>query len=143
LTYDQLEPWYGEAEMEIGVSGDHDEWQNYLGAYRSRPYPMSRIWPSYADTVVKRVVEGVELEGVSIRVMSTPQARNSQPFDGRPPCAGNSTCDPICPIQAKYDATTHIEKAELRTGRGTARSTSCRAGWWWLLPTQWRRRNCC
>ena len=112
LSYEELEPWYAEAETEIGVSGDHDEWQDYLGAHRSRPYPMSKIWPSYADTVVKGAVDGVKLEGISVRVMSTPQARNSQPFDGRPPCAGNSTCDPICPIQAKYDATAHIAKAE-------------------------------
>ncbi|MFN0007224.1 MAG: GMC family oxidoreductase [Planctomycetota bacterium] len=112
LSYQDLEPWYAEAEMEIGVSGDHDEWQDYLGAHRSRPYPMSKIWPSYSDTVVKRSVDGLQIDGIAVRVMGTPQARNSQPFDGRPPCAGNSTCDPICPIQAKYDASTHIVKAE-------------------------------
>jgi choline dehydrogenase-like flavoprotein len=98
LTYDELEPWYCRAEAEIGVSGDHDEWNGYLGGRRSEPYPMSKIWPAYGDTQVKMIIDGVDIDGIEVRVMSTPQARNSQPYDDRPPCAGNSTCDPICPI---------------------------------------------
>lgn len=111
VTYDELEPWFCEAEWEVGVSGDHAEWDGFLGAYRSRPYPMSKIWPCYGDTVVAEALDGVTFNGTPIRVLSTPQARNSQPYDNRPPCAGNSTCDPICPIQAKYDATVHVRKA--------------------------------
>lgn len=111
LTYDDLEPWYCLAEAEIGVSGDHAEWDGYLGARRSTPYPMSKIWPAYGDTVVKPLLDGTVVEGREVRVMSTPQARNSQPYDDRPPCAGNSTCDPICPIGAKYDATSHLDRA--------------------------------
>lgn len=111
IDYDELEPWYALAESELGVSGDHAQWDGYLGAKRSRPYPMSKIWPAYGDTVVKPLLDGVVLEGREVLVMSTPQARNSQPYDGRPPCAGNSTCDPICPIGAKYDATRHLDKA--------------------------------
>lgn len=42
----------------------------------------------------------------------TPQARNSQRYDDRPACCGSSSCIPICPIQAKYDATTHVAQAE-------------------------------
>ena len=111
LSYDDLEPWYGRAEAEIGVSGDHAEWNGYLGAKRSTAYPMSKIWPSYGDTIVKPLLDGAVVEGREVRVMSTPQARNSQPYDDRPPCAGNSTCDPICPIGAKYDATSHLDRA--------------------------------
>lgn len=113
ISYDDLEPWYGLAEAELGVSGDHEEWAGYLGARRSSPYPMSRIWPCYGDTVVKPLLDGTVIQDREVIVMSTPQARNSQPYDGRPPCAGNSTCDPICPIGAKYDATTHLDKARL------------------------------
>ena len=120
LTYTDLEPWYGLAEKEIGVSGDHAEWDGYLGAKRSTDYPMSKIWPAYGDTVVKPLLDGALLEDREVRVMSTPQARNSQPYDDAPPCAGNSTCDPICPIGAKYDATRHLNRAaqagvEIRT----------------------------
>jgi len=32
--------------------------------------------------------------------------------DNRAPCCGNNSCIPICPIQAKYDATVHVARAE-------------------------------
>lgn len=111
LTYDDLEPWYAAAEWEIGVAGDHAEWNGYLGAARSRPFPMQRVWQSYGDTRVIDRIGSLVFDGHDVRVMSTPQARNTQPFDGRPVCTGNSTCDPICPIAAKYDATVHIARA--------------------------------
>src|SRR5699024_1215177 len=48
-----------------------------------------------------------------IQVIANPQARNSvSGFQHRPQCCGNATCIPICPIQAKYDATYHIDLAE-------------------------------
>jgi glucose dehydrogenase len=111
IGYSDLERWYGEAERELGVAGDHEEWDGLLGAYRSEPFPMSRIWPSYGDTVVTPGIQGLEVDGVPLRVNTTPQARNSRPYDGRPACAGNSSCVPICPIQAKYDASVHVKKA--------------------------------
>jgi choline dehydrogenase-like flavoprotein len=45
-------------------------------------------------------------------VEPTPQARNSIAYQGRPVCCGNAMCIPICPIQAKYDATYHLDVAE-------------------------------
>lgn len=112
ISYDDIESWYCEAEKELGVAGDHDEWNNLFGAFRSRPFPMSKIWPSYSDIRVTEAIAGLEFEGIPIRVFSMPSARNSQPYDGRPICAGNSICVPICPIQAKYDATVHVAKAQ-------------------------------
>ena len=111
ISYTDLEAFYCDAERELGVSGNHAEWQGYLGATRSKAFPMSEIWSAYGDTVVARAIDGLVVNGVELRVMRTPQARNSQPYDGKPACAGNSTCDPICPIGAKYDATRHIDKA--------------------------------
>jgi choline dehydrogenase-like flavoprotein len=111
LGYDQLEPDYCTAEQQLGVSGDHREWnQSGLGA-RSQPFPMESIWPSHSDRVIHRLLGQLEVEGVPIRLRTTPQARNSRPYDDRPACAGNSSCVPVCPIQAKYDATVHIKKA--------------------------------
>lgn len=54
-------------------------------------------------------------------MVTTPQARNTTVFDDRPACEGHSNCIPLCPIQAKYDATVHLRRAlrspqvELRT----------------------------
>jgi choline dehydrogenase-like flavoprotein len=39
-------------------------------------------------------------------------ARNSRPHDGRPACAGNNTCAPICPIGAQYSGADTVRKAE-------------------------------
>jgi choline dehydrogenase-like flavoprotein len=103
LSYADLEPWYCEAERELGVAGDPNA---DLDAPRSRPYPLPPIPLSYLDTRVAAAIKG------RYTVEPTPQARNSQPHDGRPACCGSSSCIPICPVQAKYDATVHVAQAE-------------------------------
>ncbi|WP_113911726.1 GMC family oxidoreductase [Roseovarius dicentrarchi] len=102
--YDELEPFYTEAEQEIGVAGDSGE---DLGSPRSGDYPMPMIPPSYMDKYFN-----ARLEGSPFTARSTPQARNSQVHEGRPACCGNASCVPICPTKAKYDATVHIDRAE-------------------------------
>jgi choline dehydrogenase-like flavoprotein len=104
LSYDDLEPWYCEAESELGVAGDP---KAALDARRGRPYPLPQIPLSYADQRV-----AAALKGTPHKVEATPQARNSRPYDNRPTCCGSGSCIPICPIQAKYDATSHVAKAE-------------------------------
>ena len=117
ITYDELEPWYCRAEKELGVSGDHEELQGLFGAHRSEPFPMLKIWPSYSDLKITEALKGYktlwsEYNDQDLVLMSTPQARNSHPYEGRPVCTGNSSCVPICPVGAKYDATVHIKKAQ-------------------------------
>lgn len=104
ISYDQLERWYCEAERELGVAGDD---KADLNAPRSQPYPMPMIPLSYADQRT-----AAALAGTPHTVQPTPQARNSQRYDNRPACCGSSSCIPICPVQAKYDATTHVAQAE-------------------------------
>ncbi len=104
LSYDDLEPWYGEAEREIGVCGPPDyDW----GAPRSTPYPMPPIAASYLDTVISAACAHVGLS-----MAPFPHGRNSVGYDDRPPCCGNASCVPLCPIGAKYDASVHVAKAE-------------------------------
>ncbi|WAH61596.1 hypothetical protein LZ023_38230 (plasmid) [Pseudomonas silvicola] len=45
-----------------------------------------------------------------IRVIHEPHARVT-PYDGRPACAGNNNCEPICPIGAMYSGDMHVDKA--------------------------------
>ena len=122
LDYNELEPWYCQAEWELGVSGNHDELDGLFGAYRSQPFPMPGIPLGFSDLRVKARIDGQTVRGTTIRVVTTPQARNSTVFDNRPACEGHSNCIPLCPIQAKYDATVHLRRAlqnpnvELRTG---------------------------
>ena len=104
ITYDDLEPWYGEAEHAMGVAGDSED---DLGSPRSRHFPQPPLPLTYLDHQIDMAVRPLGL-----RVRLTPQARNSTYYDGRPPCCGNATCVPICPIAAKYDGAVHAQKAE-------------------------------
>ena len=111
LKYNDLEKHYCRAEREMGVSADDLEWENYLDASRSEKFPMTKIWQSYGDHFFIDKLHGTKVFGETIQIKATPQARNSTIYDGRPACSGNSSCVPICPVQAKYDATVHVKKA--------------------------------
>ena len=111
ISYADLEAWYCAAETALGVAGDDAGWSDVHGAFRSRSFPMPPIWTSWSDEYVRRHVDGLALDGEIVQVLATPAARNSKPYDGRPPCAGNSSCVPICPIGAKYDGHVHVQKA--------------------------------
>lgn len=113
ITYDDLEPFYCEAEREIGVAGDTAD-EDYLGITFTPDYqyPMPEIPPSYVDQQITSGIGQMEFEGEPVTVYPTPQGRNSIPYDDRRVCAGNTNCIPICPIQAKYDATVHVAKAQ-------------------------------
>jgi choline dehydrogenase-like flavoprotein len=126
ISYDDLDPYYELAERELGVSADVDD-QTYLGVTFSDGYvfPMFGIPRSYLDQHVAKTVDGlsVTIDGKAYKVLlsSTPQARNGMPnaaYDGgngyQPigahgaeheglRCEGNSSCIPICPVQAKYN----------------------------------------
>ena len=49
-----------------------------------------------------------------MRCAATPQGRNSVDRGDRPACCGNASCIPVCPVQAKYDATVHLALAEAK-----------------------------
>lgn len=104
FDYDELEPWYSQAEEELGVAGGE-----MVGAPpMSRPYPLpghplshaakNFIVPAFAD--------------MGLAIGETPHAVNSRPHNGRPACAAFTTCIPMCPIHAKYTGMAHIFKGE-------------------------------
>lgn len=122
--YDTLEPWYGKAEWEIGVSADKAD-QAYLGITfpADYNYPMPGIPVSMVDDAMSAVNGTTPVDGISLTVSPTPQGRNSQPYQSRRVCAGNTNCIPICPIQAKYDASVTMNDA-LQTGNVQVRYRS-------------------
>lgn len=128
LTYQDLRPFYERAEREIGVAGDVSE-QNYPGIgadyWGNYVFPMEKIPQAYVDQVLSRRIGNLSVPmagGVTVhpRLESTPQGRNSMPNPRYPSgyqpvgavgapylgqrCEGNSSCVPICPVQAKYNA---------------------------------------
>jgi quinoprotein glucose dehydrogenase len=94
LSYDQLDPWYQEAEVRLGVAGEQGPPE--LDP-RSRPFPLEPIPLSYN---LLRLREWVTQAGIPM--WSQPSAKNSVPYHGRPACCRNDTCTPVCPIGAKY-----------------------------------------
>ncbi len=102
LSYSDLAPWYAAAESELGVSGADEP----LGSPRQAPYPMPGLPLTLGDRLMNAASAPL---GFPVRV--SPQARNALPFDDRPACCASASCIPICPVQAKYDATVHVHKA--------------------------------
>ena len=99
--YDDLEPFYQEAEEIMGVSGADN-----TGSPRQKPFPMEPVAEPYA---MRRLRERLAPE---YEVVSNTTARNSRPYDGRPACCGNNSCQPICPIDAQYHGGLSADAAE-------------------------------
>jgi choline dehydrogenase-like flavoprotein len=68
--------------------------------------------PSHSDSIFAEACEEL-----GIATHSVPNARNSEPYDGRAACVGYGTCAPVCPSGAKYDATATVADAEAAGAR--------------------------
>ncbi|WP_437308154.1 GMC family oxidoreductase [Sorangium sp. So ce388] len=139
IEYAELQQLYGQAEAEIGVSASVKEQaplKEAIGlAYpEGYEYPMQAIPVSMVD---QALIEGLgrfsvpsgvpeDPSAYDVFVTPTPAGRNSQPYQGRRVCAGNTNCIPICPIQAKWDSTVSLNNA-LDTGNVTViyRAVAC------------------
>jgi choline dehydrogenase-like flavoprotein len=138
ITYGELQDLWALAEKEIGVAASVAQQQplevvglKYPPGYQ---YPMQAIPMSLVDQAVTSAIAGLQVPGMiddngnpdektdptmyDVFVSPTPQGRNSEPYDNRRVCAGNTNCIPICPIQAKWDPTVTLGKA-LDTGNVT------------------------
>jgi glucose dehydrogenase len=135
LDYSELQELWALAEKEIGVAASVAQQKplevvglKYPPSYQ---YPMQGIPMSLVDQAVSSAIAGLQVPGTlpdtpggqdptlyDVFVSPTPQGRNSEPYDDRRVCAGNTNCIPICPIQAKWDPTVTLGKA-LDTGRVT------------------------
>ena len=120
--YQALVPFYEKAYQEIGVSGDKTSLEKIYRQYQVSPdgnygsnydFPMPGIDQGLQDLMYNQLGD-MTWDGNPVYVTPTPQGRNSRPGERRQ-CAGNTNCIPICPIQAKYDATVTLARA-LQTG---------------------------
>jgi choline dehydrogenase-like flavoprotein len=113
IDYADLEPFYRAAEQQVGVAGDV-ALQKYCGLWfgEDYQYPMAGVPPSYSDQRIQARLGGLRLLGNDVYLTPTPAARNTSDYDERRACQGNTSCIPICPIQAKYDATIHLARAQ-------------------------------
>jgi gluconate 2-dehydrogenase alpha chain len=112
--YDELEPYYAEAERLVGVAGDGTA--NPFAAWRSGPYPM----PPGADMFCATLTAAAS-ERLGYHPYRAPTGVNSVDYDGRPACNNCGFCAYYgCPIEAKGDPVGLLRGA-LRSGRAEIR----------------------
>ena len=117
IEYDELEPYYAEAEKLIGVAGEAGA--NPFAEWRSGPYPM----PPGAD-MYSAILTTEAAERLGYHPYRAPTGVNSIPYDGRPACNNCGFCAHYgCPIEAKGDPVAPLRNA-LRTGRCEIRPES-------------------
>jgi len=113
LTYEELDPFYQEAEERMGVAGE----QGPAGLDpRGKPYPLAPLPLDYNLALLRDWAGAAD-----IPAWGTPSAKNSVPYAGRAQCQRCDTCYPVCPTGAKYspdftwDALVAARKVELVT----------------------------
>ncbi len=116
VDYDEMEPYYAEAERLIGVAGDAAG--NPFAEWRSGPYPM----PPGAD-MFGAVLTTEAATRLGYHPYRAPTGVNSVPYDGRPACNNCGFCAFYgCPIEAKGDPVAPLaQRATHRTVRHPCR----------------------
>jgi choline dehydrogenase-like flavoprotein len=110
VEYDEMEPYYAEAERLVGVAGEAGA--NPFAEWRSGPYPM----PAGAD-MFGAILTTEAATRLGYHPYRAPTGVNSVPYDGRPACNNCGFCAYYgCPIEAKGDPIAPLRNA-LRTGR--------------------------
>lgn len=109
--YDELAPYYRQAELEIGVAGD-----TTYGAHSGAPfdgYPMPPLPAGPGRAVLARAAREL-----GIATLAVPLLINSVPYLGRPACAQCSMCVGFaCPVDAKNGSLNTMLARAFATGR--------------------------
>lgn len=110
ITYQDLEPFYCQAERELGVSGSNEG--NPFAAPRSQPFPM----PPFARDPESQLIHDAGRK-MGLHPFSVPFLRNSVPYNGRPACIHQHACVGFqCPIGAKNGSHNTVIPAALASG---------------------------
>ncbi len=111
ISYDDLEPFYEQAECEIGVSGDMRT--NPFAPPRKKPFPMPAFEYNREDATV--LIPAMKRLG--LHPFPIPMLRNSVRYNGRAACLRNHTCcGYVCPCDAKNGTQNTVIPAALKTG---------------------------
>ncbi len=111
IAYDDLAPFYEQAEWEIGVAGQSEN--NPHKSQRARPYPMPPVWQRKTSDILSR---GAEAMGIGTFV--PPLAINTVPRAGREACIQCGSCVGFaCPSNGKNGTQNTVLPQALATGR--------------------------
>lgn len=117
FSYDDLDPFYYEAERLYGVQGtDGDD--PFRSTRNGRPFPMASGQSMYFNLLLADGARNTDFFGEGLHPFKYPSAITSQVYDGRPACVDCGFCSGFgCPNNSKGSpAVTSLFKA-LRTGR--------------------------
>ncbi len=110
IGYDELAPFYEQAEWEIGVAGQSSD-NPHKGA-RARDYPMPPVWQHRTASLLQR--GAAEL---NFRTLVPPLAINTVPRDGRAACIQCGSCVGFaCPSDGKNGTQNTVLPRALATG---------------------------
>lgn len=110
VSYDNLEPYYEQAEWEVGVSGDDST--NPFKGERKRALPM----PPLPATKEHEILWKGALK-IGLHPFHIPMLRNSVPFGGRPACMRCRWCVGFaCEVDAKCGTQNTVLPRALTTG---------------------------
>src|SRR5205085_393350 len=111
IGYDDLEPFYEQAEREIGVAGDAA--QDRKLPPRKNPLPMPPLPDSRYRAVLRKGAEKLGWSSGPVPVLI-----NTVPFNGRPACTNCEHCIGFsCGVDAKNGAHNTVLVRALKTGR--------------------------
>ncbi|HEX2856607.1 MAG TPA: GMC family oxidoreductase [Propionibacteriaceae bacterium] len=113
VGYEAMEPFYTQAEYEVGVSGSAAD---HAGAgRRSRPYPMP---PMPLTAPARRLLDAAQ--GLGWSTVDVPLAINSMPYNGRGACVRCRQCVGFaCPVEAKNGSANTLIARAAATGNLT------------------------
>jgi gluconate 2-dehydrogenase alpha chain len=125
FTYDDLAPFYYEAECLYGVQGDASD-NPFASTRFGKDYPMPPGLGMYFNLLLVEAARQTQFLGEALHPHTFPACINSRFRDGRPPCVDCGPCSGGgCPNNAKGSpAVTALQKA-LRTSRCQVR-VNCR-----------------
>jgi choline dehydrogenase-like flavoprotein len=118
IGYSDLEPYYEEAEWELGVSGD--DTNNVFKGPRRKPLPMPPLSPNREYQILRPAAQRLGLHPFDI-----PMLRNSVPYNGRRSCMRCRWCVGFaCELSARTGTHNTVIPAALATGNCELR-TEC------------------
>ena len=110
ISYDDLAPFYEQAEWEIGVAGQSEG--NPHGAARAKPYPMPPTAQQKTAAVLQRGAGALGIE-----TFVPPMLINTVARDGRPACIACGSCVGFpCPSNGKNGTQNTMLPRALATG---------------------------
>ncbi len=118
ITYEELEPYYVQAEWEMGISGQRVD--SPFVAPMSREYPVPPVPLKSSGALMK-----IAASRLGLTVVPGPLALITQPYMGRSACVNCGMCSDFgCHVRARSSSAVTVLPIAVETGRCEVRANS-------------------